>query len=162
MATATKTSTTRVTESLEAEGAAAAEVATTIPEAARSPEEGPTPAASEVAPMGSESPEGSSFQLATTRVRSTAPGPSAAVAEVKYCVRYEGNQSKKWDGREITLDGKWLESLYDVAELVPGKQLSLPWQAKGGRMEEWKAVLISATSTSPSGKECKNDLGCIW
>jgi len=55
-----------------------------------------------------------------------------AVKARQYCVRYEGNSSKWWDGREILLDGEWLESLYEPSELVPGKELSLPWQGYWG------------------------------
>ena len=31
--------------------------------------------------------------------------------EKNYFIRYEGNGSKRWDGKEITVDGKWLENL---------------------------------------------------
>ena len=37
-----------------------------------------------------------------------------------YIVRYEGNSSKKWDGREIVMDGNWLEQLYKPPELIAG------------------------------------------
>ena len=64
---------------------------------------------------------------------------SSRVNTTKYCVRYEGNGSKKWDGKTIWLDGEWLHSLYDHSELVPGNKLSLPWMGKGGRMTYWSA-----------------------
>ena len=47
-----------------------------------------------------------------------------------YCGRYERNNSKRWDGRETSIDGEWLESLYSPSELVEGKHLSLHWQTK--------------------------------
>jgi hypothetical protein len=61
--------------------------------------------------------------------------------ELKYTVRYEGNNSKRWDGREILLDGEWLESLYPKEDLTPGKIVNLPWQTKGG-VKVWTAVLV--------------------
>ena len=59
----------------------------------------------------------------------------------EYIVKFEGNNSKKWDGREINLDGEWLESLYDPKELTSGKQLRLPWPEKGEE-KYWNAVLM--------------------
>ena len=58
----------------------------------------------------------------------------------EYIVKFEGNNSKKWDGREINLDGEWLESLYDPKELTSGKQLRLPWPEKEEKY--WNAVLM--------------------
>ena len=111
--------------------------------------------------------EGAILATAEARIDSTTE-PSmlpTGQMETKYCVRYEGNQSKRWDGREITLDGAWLESLYRPAELIPGKQLSLPWHGKGGRVQSWKAVLISSTCASTpsshSGEECNIHLR-VW
>lgn len=111
-------------------------IATT--EAAPSATEGPT-LETTAAPMGSL--EGSSFVATPTRVCSSTAPSAGPVAEMKYCVRYEGNHSKRWDGQVITLDGEWLESLYDAVELVPGKQLILPRQAKGGGAMEGYADL---------------------
>ena len=38
--------------------------------------------------------------------------PSPPPEERKYRVRFQGNNSKKWDGKDIVVDGEWLESLY--------------------------------------------------
>ena len=52
----------------------------------------------------------------------------------KYCVRYQNNSSKRWDGKMIWLDAEWLEELYNPSELVPGLEVKLPWATKGGKM----------------------------
>ena len=44
----------------------------------------------------------------------------------QYTVCYHNNNSKKWDGCEIILDGDWLHTLYEPSELVPGKEVELP------------------------------------
>lgn len=46
---------------------------------------------------------------------------TTAAGERKYCVNYQGNSSKRWDGKKIIVDSETLESLYDVKELVLGK-----------------------------------------
>ena len=48
----------------------------------------------------------------------------------------------KWDGREINLDGEWLESLNDPKELTTGKRLRLPWPEKGEE-KYWNANVQS-------------------
>ena len=72
-----------------------------------------------------------------------------------YLVRFEGNNSKKWDGHDVELDGEWLESLYDVSELqIPGKQLNLPWPGKGRQIRQWNAVVSTPRGTeSDRGSE---------
>ena len=60
----------------------------------------------------------------------------------KYCIRYEGNGSKRWDGKEILVDKDWLESLYDPVSLVDGKAVVLPWSGKKGAYRDWKAVVV--------------------
>ena len=60
----------------------------------------------------------------------------------KYTVRYQNNNSKRWDGKEIVLDGEWLETMYSPHDLQPGKVLSLPWSGKNGREETWSAVVV--------------------
>ena len=83
---------------------------------------------------------------------STSPPVSAIFdGETKYCVQYVNNSSKKWDGKKILLDGKWLESIYPPSELTIGKKLCLPWQVKGG-VQYWNAVLVPANSTPEKKK----------
>ena len=46
-------------------------------------------------------------------------------------VRYQNNNSKRWDGREIWIDSEYMESLYtDPSMLVPGFEVLLPWKGK--------------------------------
>ena len=52
-------------------------------------------------------------------------------AKQKYCIKYVHNNSKKWDGRRLWLDGAWLEELYPAEELLPGKAITLPWHKRG-------------------------------
>ena len=60
----------------------------------------------------------------------------------RYFVKFEGNQSKRWDGKQVELDGGWLESLYSQEELAPGKQLTLPWPGKGKNVTNWNVVVL--------------------
>ena len=47
--------------------------------------------------------------------------PEEPVSPTSYCVRYEGNGSKRWDGKTIFVDCRALLDLYDCKKLVPGK-----------------------------------------
>lgn len=80
---------------------------------------------------------------------------SSAVEETKrrYFVRFEGNNSKKWDGRQIMFDdSEWLESMYSLEDLCPGKVVELPYEE-----ETWRAVMIDSTASEslpePKGEE---------
>ena len=72
--------------------------------------------------------------------------------ESKYVVKYVNNNSQKWDGREIVVDGDWLEELYPTSAFVAGNALSLPWEGK-----EWNVVLVrphkeKSLNEEPTGK----------
>ena len=54
----------------------------------------------------------------------------------EYAVVFKGNGSSKWDGKEISVDGEWLEDLYGAAELFPGRVVQLLWGETN-----WKAVV---------------------
>ena len=76
------------------------------------------------------------------------------VSKPRYCVRYEENESKRWDGKEVLIDGTWLEHLYKPSDLAPGKRVILPWQGKaGGKITHWKAIVVDETETK--SKECE-------
>lgn len=77
------------------------------------------------------------------------PSPASS-AKTQYSVKYVGNSSKRWDGRVISLEGQWLETLYEPAELVPGKQVSLPWLKKGGAVQYWSAEVVDPASAVPA------------
>ena len=76
----------------------------------------------------------------------------------KYIVRFQGKNSKKWDGREISVDEEWLESLYDPKELTGGKQLHLPWPEKGGEEKYWNAVFIDPKLPKSPDNACFDTL----
>ena len=57
-----------------------------------------------------------------------------------YCIRYENNASKRWDGKELLVDKDWLDDLYPEG-IYPGKQLQLPWTGKKGKTVMWNAVV---------------------
>ena len=61
----------------------------------------------------------------------------------QYCLQFKGNNSTKWDGKEIVVETDWLEGLYSPEELLEGKEVLLPYPAKGGKTHEWKAVITS-------------------
>ena len=42
-----------------------------------------------------------------------------------------------------TLVAREWKSLYALEELVPGKEVTIPWPTKGG-IEQWKAVLVDS------------------
>jgi len=48
-------------------------------------------------------------------------------------VRFEGNNSKKWDGKEVWLDPYVFDELYDPKELLHGAKLSVPFKVRGGK-----------------------------
>ena len=64
-----------------------------------------------------------------------------------YVVRFKGNDSRQWDGKEITVDTEWLEDLYSKSELCPGRVVELPWE-KNGQSIGWKGVIVSV----PAGR----------
>ena len=61
-------------------------------------------------------------------------------------MKFEGNNSKRWDGKEIELKGEWLESLYSQEELTPGNRLDLPWPGKGKSVTHWKVIVVDSAS----------------
>lgn len=66
----------------------------------------------------------------------------------KYSVKYERNNSKRWDGKIIQVEAERLEVLYDQKELVPGKEVFLPWQGKCGSVQEWNGVVVQPGSST--------------
>ena len=70
--------------------------------------------------------------------------PVSVLKPQKYVLRYTGNKSKKWDGKEIILHHDYLQSLVEESELVPGQNVKLPWSKRGGGTEVWNAVIVGA------------------
>ena len=69
-----------------------------------------------------------------------------------YCIRYQNNGSKRWDGKELLVSKEWLEELYP--EIYPGKEVQLPWTGKKGKTVLWNAVVVQVDdSAKPSPKK---------
>lgn len=69
----------------------------------------------------------------------------------KYVVRFDGNNSKRWDGKEVWLDPEILDELYDSSELYNGANISVPWKGKGGKISHWNAVFVDP-NVPPQGR----------
>ena len=63
----------------------------------------------------------------------------------RYFIRFVGNNSKCWDGKEIELQVEWVENLYTKDELKIGNKLNLPWPGKGGSVTNWNAVVVDGS-----------------
>ena len=59
----------------------------------------------------------------------------------KYCIKYQDNNSKRWDGREIWVNAEFIEDHYDPQDLVPGFKVSFPWKSKN-KITNWNAVIV--------------------
>ena len=66
-----------------------------------------------------------------------------------YVVRFEGNKSKRWDGKEVWLDAEVLDELYDATELVNGANVVVPFRGKGGKITHWNAVFVENNKEPP-------------
>lgn len=73
----------------------------------------------------------------------------------RYIVRFEGNNSKCWDGKEVWLDAEVLNELYESSELFDGANIIVPWKGKGGKISHWNAIFID-----PSVPRQGNDDRC--
>ena len=62
-------------------------------------------------------------------------------------MRYEWNNSTRWDERELVIDRVGVESRYTMSEsdLVTGEEIMLHFESKGGRIKEWNNVTIVAS-----------------
>ena len=69
-----------------------------------------------------------------------------------YVVRFEGNSSKQWDGKEVYINAEVLDELYSKEELVHSAQVTVPWKLKG-KISHWKAIYIDPSApTQQPGK----------
>ena len=57
----------------------------------------------------------------------------------QYMVRSDGNNSKRWDGKEVWLDTEVLDELYKSSELF---HVANPWKGKGGKISHRKGVFV--------------------
>ena len=51
------------------------------------------------------------------------------------CIRFEGNQSKRWDGKEVLVDYEWVKEKVDATQLLPRSTVNIPWPIKGGEIQ---------------------------
>ena len=65
-----------------------------------------------------------------------------------YVVRFEGNSSKRWDGKEVYINAEVLDELYSKEELVHGAPVTVPWKSKG-KISHWKAIYIDPSIKHP-------------
>lgn len=77
------------------------------------------------------------LQPVTRSSAATVMGGSPAI-----CIRYEGNSSARWDGKEVLIDREWLETLYPPSLLVEGKEVCLPYPQRDGKVDEWKGIIV--------------------
>ena len=85
-------------------------------------------------------------------------GPSQDQLENKtYCVKYENNNSRRWDDKMVMIDEEWLHSVCNTSEIHCGDKVKLPWTAKKGKMQYWNAVVVDGTE-SGSCKQPKNTI----
>ena len=78
----------------------------------------------------------------------TARGSKQSVKN--YCIRYENNGSKRWDGKEVLVDKEMLEELY--TDIHPGKKFSSPGLGRKGR-PLYGMLLLWIMLTSPPQKD---------
>ena len=72
-------------------------------------------------------------------------------SQKQYNVRFENNNSKRCDGKEVWLDATILDELYDSSKLFNGANITVPWRGKGGKITHWKAVYIDPVSAKQQG-----------
>ena len=51
----------------------------------------------------------------------------------QYTILFDGNNSKRWDGKEMWLDVEVLDELYESNELYHGTNVTVPWKGKEGK-----------------------------
>ena len=57
-----------------------------------------------------------------------------------WTLRFKGNSTKQWDGKEVFVEGDWTQELYP--EVVLGSENCLLWNGKGATIAEWKAIVV--------------------
>ena len=51
-------------------------------------------------------------------------------SQKQYIVRFENNNSKRWNGKEVWLDATISDELYNTSELFNGANITVPWKGK--------------------------------
>ena len=68
-------------------------------------------------------------------------------------VRYEGNNSNRWEGKEIWLEVTVLDELYESTQLTHENQVTILWKGKGSRISYRIAVIVNPEITENIGKD---------
>lgn len=109
------------------------------------PVEGPVKEASTPATAQSAMVQPPAKRARATRTASAKQSPDAR--KCKYYIRYQGNGSKKWDGKEVVMTGEELESHGYTLPVPEGLEVKLLYP-KGDTVEIWKGVVLPPPSTS--------------
>ena len=104
--------------------------------------------------------------LAVSAINSQEPsaanckGYTETIAGRYYYIKFEGNNSQRWDGKVISIPSSQIEdTYYDQSQLVPGFIITLPWPSKGNKkVINWKAVIVEPKmekeSSNSSSRSC--------
>ena len=67
---------------------------------------------------------------------------SPPAARSRIAIRFHNNNNRRWDGKVVDENLDWICSLYNKEDLVPGKEVVLPYAKKGGMVQNWNAVIV--------------------
>ena len=91
-------------------------------------------------------------QPAVTKIQVPSAGTSGCketIAGRYYYIKFEGNNSKRWDGKIILLLSDRIEDIYDPSELLPGFNVTLLCPFKGSKkVTNWNGVIVEPTERS--------------
>lgn len=90
------------------------------------------------------------------RANKRTKGGSTSDVARNLCVRFEGNQSKRWDGKEVLIDYDWIKEEVDATQLLPGSTINIPWPIKGGEIQNWKGIVVNIDDASVSQSHTSN------
>ena len=78
--------------------------------------------------------------------------PSRNKRNEQYIIKFKGNNSQRWDYKQISVDGEWLEELYNKRELCCGRVVELPWGGKDSKTVVWRGVIMSIPDEEDEGE----------
>ena len=76
--------------------------------------------------------------------------PASSNKPKRYIVHFEGNNSKRWDGKETWIEAEILDELYSEAELKHGAEIMVPWRSEG-KITHWKGIFVDQNASTPAG-----------
>ena len=66
----------------------------------------------------------------------------ASSAPKSYVVQFEGNNSRKWDGKKVYIEREVLDELYNSTKLIHGAKILYPWRGKDRKLTHWNAIFV--------------------